>query len=186
MLITATCVIYLHKYYQIKLFKYIETLEYTKLKPNHMRLASTLQFYKTNHLCQGTKVCSESTCVDTMEKHNYKVKQSVRFTLRTHLKRTPLITCQALGCCCCCCCWGSCAVATVWASWPEGAAPLLLTCTEHWTVMNKITILHIVIKMLDKKIEQTFYHCALNNSFLFCFTPSLQILHFSFGYIIDN
>lgn len=35
MLITATHVIYLHKYYQIKLFKYIET-EYTKLKPNHM------------------------------------------------------------------------------------------------------------------------------------------------------
>lgn len=57
-------------------------------------------------------------------------------TRRTHLKRTPLITCQALGCCCGCCCWASGAVASVWTNWPEAASPLLLTCTESskwWT-----------------------------------------------------
>lgn len=123
------------------------------------KLPSTLQFYKTNHLCQGTKEkesgYSESTCMDTMEKkpHNYKVKRSVRFTLRTHLKRTPLITCQALGCCWGCCCWGSCAVATVWASWPEGAAPLLLTCTEH-SVMNKMTMNIYYTTHCDKDVRQ--------------------------------
>lgn len=45
MLITATCVIYLHKYYQIKLFKYIETLEYTiqaKTQPHEVGIHITV------------------------------------------------------------------------------------------------------------------------------------------------
>lgn len=91
--------------------------------------------------------------------------------LMTHLKRTPLITCQALGCCCCCC-WGSCSVAPVWATWPEAAAPLLLTCTEHSVIITIYEHLeHIAIKVKDKNMEQIFYHCALKNRF--CFT-SLQ------------
>lgn len=53
----------------------------------------------------------------------------------SHLKRTPLMTCHALGaCCCCCCCWGSCAFPAVCTVWPSvvAAVPLLLTWNETY------------------------------------------------------
>lgn len=57
--------------------------------------------------------------------------------VKTHLKRTPLMTCHAFGacCCCCCCCWGSCALSAVCTVWPSvvAAVPLLLTYNHTHT-----------------------------------------------------
>lgn len=60
---------------------------------------------------------------------------------QTHLKSTPLMTCQALGaCCCCCCCWGSWAFPAVCTVWPSvgAAVPLLLTYNQEYTHQHTI------------------------------------------------